>query len=87
MTRHFYRLASVLLMCAMLPLALGISLDFYLVLAKVTDARGLATTCGALAFALFIGCWFAFPFLRRGGTQTRASGRPTQLQRRAGVGA
>ncbi|MFN2476515.1 MAG: hypothetical protein ABR526_09290 [Chthoniobacterales bacterium] len=65
MTQRFHRLASVFLLCAMLPLALGISLDFYLVVNKVAHAPAVALVFATLAFATFIGFWFAFPFASR----------------------
>lgn len=70
MTAHFHRLASRLLLAAMVPLALGISLDFYIVLGKVTTEPVVAISCGVLALATFIGFWFVFPMLRRNGKGT-----------------
>lgn len=65
MTERFLRLASIILVCAMLPLALGISVDFYVVLSKVTHAPGLALALAGAAFLAFAGCWFVFPYASR----------------------
>jgi hypothetical protein len=65
MTAEFLRLASNLLVAAMLPLALGISIDFYVVLSKVTHAPVVALSLASVAFLTFVGFWFAFPFANR----------------------
>lgn len=65
MTERFLRLASNFLLAAMLPLALGISIDFYVVLTKVTQAPGVAVALAALAFLIFVGFWLAFPYANR----------------------
>ena len=70
-TESFLRISTRLLLLSMLPLALAISLDFYLI-AGVVVGRG----AGALAtglFAVFAILWLALPrtrFLQRaiGGT-------------------
>lgn len=74
MTRHFHRFASKLLLAAMIPLALGISLDFYVVLMKVTARPALSSICAALAVAIFAVCWFIVPMLRRNGSRSAAHG-------------
>jgi Family of unknown function (DUF6328) len=65
MTERFLRLCGTLLVCAMLPLALGITLDFYVVVSKVTHAPLLSASLSAAAFLVFIACWFAFPYYGR----------------------
>jgi hypothetical protein len=65
MTRGFHRLGSILLVCAMLPLALGISIDFYVVLNKVTHAPLLSGALGAAVLAMFLAFWFLLPALMR----------------------
>jgi hypothetical protein len=65
MTPEFLRLASRLLLGAMFPLALGISLDFYVVLVKVTQAPGLPLGLATAAFLTFAGFWWIFPALHR----------------------
>ncbi len=73
MTQRFQRLASALLLWAMVPLALGISLDFYVVLSKVTAQPMLSLTCATAALLTFAGFWFIFPILRRNSNTAEAS--------------
>jgi hypothetical protein len=67
-TRHvssgFIRLASRLLLLSMLPLAIGISLDFYLV-AGVIVSDGIALAVALLLFVFFMALWYGLPRLRR----------------------
>jgi hypothetical protein len=63
-TERFHKLASRFVMAAMIPLALGITTDFYVVLNKVTKAPVVALTLSAVALAMFYGLWFAFPLFR-----------------------
>jgi len=65
-TAHFHRFASRVLLAAMVPLALGLSGDFFLVARKVTESAGLAAALGAVLLALFYGLWFGFTAYRRG---------------------
>jgi hypothetical protein len=48
----------------MLPLAIGISLDFYLIARVVVD-DGIAGTVAGLLFALFMVLWYGLPHVRR----------------------
>ena len=60
-TADFLSLASHLVSGAMLPLAIGLSLDIYLVASAITGERPLAAAIGVVVFALFIALWFVFP--------------------------
>jgi Family of unknown function (DUF6328) len=62
---HFYRLASRFLVAAMVFLALGLSVDFYVVLAKVTQSLLWATIFSACALLLLYGFWFVYPLFAR----------------------
>jgi hypothetical protein len=56
----FVRSSTLLLLCSMLPLALGVCLDFYLIARVILESAW----SGALAVALlavFVGLWFALP--------------------------
>ena len=64
-SEHFFRLASRLVLVAMVPLALGIAGDFYVVAAKVTASPPLALAMAAVALAVFNGLWFGFTLYRR----------------------
>ena len=60
-TADFLNLASRLVSGAMLPLAVGLSLDIHLVARVVTGDLRLATALGSLVFAMFVALWFVFP--------------------------
>lgn len=70
-TEHFHRIAGRLVLAAMVPLALGISLDFYVVIKKVTESLSLAIGGAGLALVVFYGLWFGFTFYRRNQRQNR----------------
>jgi hypothetical protein len=59
-TEHFHRFASRILLAAMIPLALGITGDFYVVARKVTQSDGLSIALAALALLIFYGLWFGY---------------------------
>lgn len=64
-SRHMIDLASRLITIGMIPLAIALALDIYVVcLATLDDARiGAAAACVALCtFAAF---WFAFPLVKK----------------------
>jgi hypothetical protein len=63
-TEHFLRLASVFVVVAMIPLALGIAVDFFVVVKKTTDSSPFAWGFASGTLAIFFGLWFAFPLLR-----------------------
>jgi uncharacterized protein DUF6328 len=56
----FIRSSSRLLLCSMLPLALGICLDFYLVARMILENRWSAALAAAL-LAVFLALWFGLP--------------------------
>jgi hypothetical protein len=58
----FIRTSSLLLLCSMLPLALGISLDFYLVARIILEGAWSAALAAGL-LAVFLGLWFGLPRL------------------------
>jgi hypothetical protein len=57
-TERVHSFASVMLICAMVPLALGIALDFYVVLLKVLDSPQLALALASASLVFFYGLWF-----------------------------
>ena len=63
-TLHFIRLSTKLLLASMIPLTLGLSIDFYLV-ARVTTDSTVAALFSAGLFAIFVGLWFVAPRLWR----------------------
>lgn len=70
-TAHFHRFASRMLLAAMVPLALGLSGDFFLVARKITDSGPLAAALGGVLLALFYGLWFGFTTYRRSQAERR----------------
>src|SRR4051812_46720112 len=65
-TEHFHRFASRMLLAAMVPLALGITGDFYVVARKITGSDALSITLAALALLIFYGLWFGYTLYLRG---------------------
>jgi hypothetical protein len=57
-TERFHRFASRLVAASMLPLALGLSLDLFVVTWKITASFGVGVAAGAVAFVLFMTAWF-----------------------------
>ncbi|HEX8844357.1 MAG TPA: DUF6328 family protein [Pyrinomonadaceae bacterium] len=67
-TEHFHRFASRALLASMVPLALGITLDFYVVARKITESAGLSVGLAALMLIIFYGLWFGVTlYLRKAG--------------------
>jgi DMSO reductase anchor subunit len=57
-TEHFHRVASRLIVAAMIPLALGICGDFYVVVRKVTESVSVSIVVAGLMLAVIYGLWF-----------------------------
>jgi uncharacterized protein DUF6328 len=68
----FVRISNRLLLSSMAPLALGISVDFYLI-CKIIVGGPLVAVFAAALLCLFIGLWFVLP--RVSGLQKVISGR------------
>jgi hypothetical protein len=65
-TTEFHCFAGRLLMLAMVPLALAIAADFYVVVQKVSGSLTLAVASGVILLALSLGLWFGLTaYLRR----------------------
>ncbi len=71
-TAHFHRVGSRLLLIAMIPLALGISGDLFVVARKVTESDAFAVAASVVALLFFYGLWYGFTFYRRGKSDARA---------------
>ncbi|HEY0322322.1 MAG TPA: DUF6328 family protein [Pyrinomonadaceae bacterium] len=76
-TEHFHSFASRMLIASMIPLALGLCSDFYVVTLKVTESRAVAIPGAAFMLLFFYGLWFGFTLYKRSqherGAQARAS--------------
>lgn len=64
-TEHVHRFASRMLLASMIPLALGITGDLYVVARKISESDGFALTISLLTLALFYGLWFGYTLYRR----------------------
>jgi cytochrome bd-type quinol oxidase subunit 2 len=71
-TEHFHRFASRILIAAMIPLALGVCGDFFLIVRKVTESAVAAVVAGLVMLFFFYSLWFGFTIYRR---KQRRSGR------------
>lgn len=65
-TEHFHSFASRILIAAMLPLALGMCGDFFVVIRKITNSSTAAIAGAALMLLFFYGLWFGYTLYRRG---------------------
>jgi len=72
-TEHFHRVASRLLIAAMIPLAFGITGDFYVVAQKITKSASLAIALSAIALLIFFGLWFGYTLYKK---QEQKAARP-----------
>ena len=64
-TEHFHRVASRLILASMVPLALGICGDLFVVVRKVTESVTAAIAGACLMLLIFYGLWFGFTLYRR----------------------
>lgn len=72
-TARFISVSSTLLLLGMLPLAISLSLDLYLV-GRVMAGRLVASLLATAAFAFFTFLWFAFPRIGAKRARRRANG-------------
>lgn len=77
-TEHFHNFASRILVASLVPLALGISGDLFVVVRKVFDSATLAIVASVAVLVFFYGLWFGLTFYRRSQRQG-ASGREPQF--------
>lgn len=64
-TEHFHRFASRILVAAMIPLALGVSGDLFVVVRKVTGSATSAVASAVVSLLFFYGLWFGFTLYKR----------------------
>jgi hypothetical protein len=64
-TEHFHRFASKMLVAALVPLALGLSADVYVVVQKVTDSQLVSVVSALVILAIFWELWFGLTLYRR----------------------
>jgi hypothetical protein len=64
-TERFYRLAHVMVLCSLAPLAFGVCGDFFIVVYKLKDRLDFSLNAGAIMLLTFGAMWFGYPWLRR----------------------
>ncbi|HKQ99402.1 MAG TPA: DUF6328 family protein [Pyrinomonadaceae bacterium] len=64
-TEHFHRFASRMLIAAMVPLALGVCGDFYIIVRKITESAQSAVIAASVFLLFFYGLWFGYTLYRR----------------------
>jgi len=64
-SRPFISMSSRLLMASLVPLAVGICLDIYLVTRVTVGTRGVAATVAVFLLGVFIVLWLLLPRLAR----------------------
>jgi hypothetical protein len=64
-TEHFHRFASKILVAALVPLALGLAGDVYVVVQKVTDSQLVSVVSALVILAIFWELWFGLTLYRR----------------------
>ena len=75
-TERLHRFSSVMVLAAMVPLALGLAGDFYVVLAKVLDSPGASIALAGVSLVFFFGLWFGLTLAIR----SRVEGSPGALR-------
>ncbi|HEX8503550.1 MAG TPA: DUF6328 family protein [Pyrinomonadaceae bacterium] len=64
-TEHFHRFASKMLVAALVPLALGLAGDVYVVVQKVTESQLVSVVSALVVLAIFWELWFGLTLYRR----------------------
>jgi hypothetical protein len=64
-TEHFHRFASKMLVASLVPLALGLCGDVYVVVEKVTDSQLVSVVSALVILAVFWELWFGLTLYRR----------------------
>src|ERR1044072_4049931 len=64
-TEHFHRFASKVLIAALVPLALALSGDVYVVVQKVTESQLVSVVSALVVLAIFWELWFGLTLYRR----------------------
>lgn len=64
-TENFHRVASKFLLCALVPMALGVSGAFFIVARKIAESTIVAVVSSAVLLLFFYGLWFGYMLYRR----------------------
>jgi hypothetical protein len=82
-TEHFHRFSSRVLLASMIPLALGVTGSFFVVLEKVAHSAAFSGAAAALLLALFFGFWFGYTSYVRARTTTASRAARSQMKTQA----
>lgn len=63
-SEHFIKVGSRFLSWALAPLAIGTSLDIYIVSRYITGSQPVSAVIGILIFLVYAGVWFIYPRIR-----------------------
>ncbi len=66
-TEHFHRIASALVLAALVPLGLGIACGLYVAVERTTQSGSTALIAAAATFVGLIAFWFGYPLFARFG--------------------
>ena len=64
-TEHFHRFSSKVLVAALVPLALALASDVYVVVQKVTESQLVSVVSALVVLAIFWELWFGLTLYRR----------------------
>ena len=64
-TETFIHISSLLLLASMVPLAIGLALDFYIIVNLILQDERIAIGAGIALCAIFVAFWFVFPGAHR----------------------
>lgn len=76
-TEHFHRFSSRMLLWALVPLALGLGGDTFVVMRKTTESATVGLVAASVVVLLFYGLWFGLPFYLRGQHRPQAAKSPS----------
>jgi hypothetical protein len=64
-SRDFVDLASRLIQAAMLPLAMGLAIDIFIVSRLIAESRAIALAISVIVWLTYLVLWYGLPALRR----------------------
>jgi len=79
-TERFHRFSGRMLLTSMVPLALGIAGDLFVVARKISDSTAFALVVSMLMAVTFFGLWFGYTTYRRSERQSKDLHRPISQQ-------
>jgi hypothetical protein len=71
-TEHFHRFSSRVLVIAMIPLALGVCGDFFVVMRRIVTSSTASLIAASAMLVFFYGLWFGLTIYRRQHSEQRA---------------